>query len=460
MLAAAVHAQGIPNDPLYRSSGSWGQSYPDQWGLQRIGFPPTEPTAWTLESPQAQPVTVAVIDSGLDYTHPDFPRDALWRNPQEKLNGIDDDRNGYIDDVIGWNFVEDTNNPWDRSGHGTLIAGIIAAASDNGVGIAGINRHARIMPLAVLNLAGRGRSSDIAAAIDYAAAHGARVINLSFGGEAASPVEVQAVQRALQAGAVVVLAAGNLGRDTAGFGLANIPGVLVVAATDTEDQRARFSNFGRAVSISAPGVDILGLRARGTDLVRTSGAAAYRERAALVGSDGGYYRASGTSFAAAFVSGVASWILAQRPELTGAQVTRMMVQSARDIGPPGVDPLTGYGLIDARAALAADPEFWTTAQIDHVELTLRDGRPVVRVTGTADANQFAAAHLRLAPVAYPNDWIEPAAALTQPVRAAALAEIDVQSLRGSRRWIAQLVVTHQNGRTRETRHLIDLGPAP
>jgi subtilisin family serine protease len=453
-----------PNDPFFQSRGTWSQPYEDQWGLHRIGFDATKEgaAAWAPEGRTPRAVTVAVIDTGLDYTHPDLARESIWTNPKEKLNGIDDDHNGFIDDVIGWNFAEGNNNPWDRAGHGTLIAGVIAAASNNALGVTGINPHARIMPLEVLNGAGHGRSSQIAAALYYALANGAQVINLSLGGENLSALEQHAIRKALEAGVVVVVAAGNLGRNTEGFGIADLQGAIVVAATDPNDQRARFSNWGTNIGIAAPGVDILGLRARDTDFVRTSRSPSDApQAAAIVGADGQYYRASGTSFSAAFVSGVASWLLSMRPELNGTQVARMILQSARDIGPPGVDAMTGYGLIDARAALAADPEFWIGSRIAAVDLNAQEGGDArIRILGTSDANSFASARVRAAPEAYPNDWIPLGAPLTQPVRSGVLAEVDPRLLHGARRWIVQLVTQHGNGRVREARFLVDLGAAP
>jgi subtilisin family serine protease len=463
LITAAAHAQAPqpPNDPLSKSRGTWGQAYEDQWGLHRIG-----PT-WTPSGITPRVVTVAVIDTGLDYTHPDFARDSLWMNAKEKLNGVDDDRNGFIDDVVGWNFAEDSNNPWDRAGHGTFIAGIIAAASDNQVGIAGLNPHARIMPLAVLNAAGHGRSSQVAAAIHYAIANGAQVINLSLGSENLSALEEHAIRRALEGGVIVVVASGNLGRDTRGFGLADLRGALVVAATDPHDQRAKFSNYGANVSIAAPGVDILGLRARESDFVRASRAdtaTAATTGGAIVGPDGHYYRASGTSFAAAFVSGVASWLLSVRPELTGTQVTRMLTQSARDVGVPGIDSATGYGLIDARAAFTADPEFWIASRITKTEVqgSAADGtaETTIRLFGSSDASRFAGATLRAAPEAYPDDWISVATPISEPVRAGLLGSISLRQLQGARRWIVQLRTKHENGRQLESRMLLDLGEAP
>ncbi len=431
-----------PNDPFFSSSGSWGQVYADQWALQRIGY---------SESTNGAPVIVAIIDTGLDYTHPDFSRDNLWFNAQERLNGIDDDENGYVDDVVGWNFVENNNNPWDRVGHGTHIAGIIASASNNDSGIAGLNPNARIMPLKALNFLGRGRSDQIAAAIHYAIDNGARVINLSLGSAQVSQVERSAVRRAVNASVVVVVAAGTASRDTSESGMADLPGVLTVAASDPADQRAEFSNWGRAIDITAPGVDILSLRARGSDFIYLSTADPAKRATAFVGPDIQYYRASGTSFAAGFVSGLASLMISTNANLSGEQVRRMILHSARDIGAVGVDSATGYGLINVSNALAADPNFYLTADIQQAEVTSGPGGKQLTITGSVDADAFAGASIELAPMDYPTDWIRVTEALEAPVNSGILATIHGKYLRGADHWIVRIRTEHANGRVRETR---------
>jgi subtilisin family serine protease len=202
----------------------------------------------------------------------------------------------------------------------------------------------------------------------------------------------------------------------------------------------------------------LSLRARDTDLVRFSGAAGYTDGAARVGEH--LYRASGTSFAAAFVSGLAARLLAQRPELTGVQAARLIAQTARDLEAPGVDALTGYGLVDANAALAGDPDTWTEARIDDVNLSVREGETLVRVLGTAAADRFAQATLKAAPERFPDDWIDVTKPLASAVRGGVLAEFNPLQLRGSRRWILQLITVHENGDRREYRFVADLGGAP
>ena len=178
-----------PTDPNFTQSGrgSWGQVEDDQWAIKRVGFTSDEGSAWNYVPENASPVVVAVIDTGLDWHHLDISHENIWRNDGEiPDNGIDDDRNGYVDDVIGWDFFARNNRPWDFDGHGTIVAGIIAATQDNDVGIAGINPHARIMVLKAVNNFGTTRASYLAEAIVYAVDNGARIINISVGGPYAS----------------------------------------------------------------------------------------------------------------------------------------------------------------------------------------------------------------------------------------------------------------------------------
>lgn len=439
-LAAVAAAQPGGPDPYARSSGSWGQRGLDQWGLSAIGWSPE--TGGT-------PVIVAVLDTGIDWLHPDLSPASIWRNEAERNNGLDDDGNGYIDDRIGWNFVENRPEPWDDVGHGTHVAGLIAASTGNGIGIAGVSRMARILPLKVLGASGRGRASHIAAALDYAVARGARVINLSVGGTGLTTLERQAIERATAAGSVVVIAAGNTGGMASLGGIGGWPGVLVVAATGRDGMRAPFSSFGSETGLAAPGVDILSLRAHGSDFLRVSGGAA-PAGAAWVGSDRAYLRASGTSFAAALVSGVAARILAANPSLRPEQVVRMLQQSARDIAPEGVDPLTGYGGLDAAAALAADPERYVEAQLLRIEIT--PGGQLLRVIGTAAADRFDGASLTFTPVLPPGDEDEAPSPITLLVSAAVrngiLARIERGALAGAAQWQIQLDVKHVDGHGR------------
>ena len=444
-----------PSDPLFSGTGSWGQAYEDQWALRRIGCLETGSgrSAWDVERGRDNPVTVAVIDTGIDWTNPELPLERLWSNPREQPNGRDDDANGYADDRIGWNFAGSDALPWDESGHGTWLAGIIAASHD-GVGMAGVNPGARIMALEVLDAEGRGSGSAVAKALDYAAANGARVILLGFPGEGAGEPERAALGRALKAGAVVVAPAGDASRELGHGALAAVPGVIAVGAVDRDDARSRFSGWGDALGLVAPGVDVLGPRARGTDWLARSGAPAYAARAAQVGPF--HYRASSSAGAAALVAGTASLLLAHQPKLDAARVARVLCQTARDLGSPGFDVSTGCGRLDARAALTADPRAFLEARIDRVE-PVPGGPPRLRVIGTADADVFQNARLLVSPAGGSERWIEVGGALNSPVRDGALAELDARVFDGSPRWLLRLIVRHADGQAREARFDLDLG---
>ena len=409
--------------PYLDTRGSWGQAYEDQWGLKRIGLGAAPPPA-----PAGAPVIVAVIDSGLDYFHPDLRGDSIWRNPKEIVNGKDDDGNGYVDDVIGWDFADNDNDPFDFTGHGTFVAGVIAASPLNGAGVLGVNPNVQIMPLRVMNSIGRAYSTRTAAAIYYAVQNGAKIINLSLAVPQLSVSEKRAVDYAAGKGVLVIAAAGNDGRDVKDYSPASLENVITVAATDPQDRRAGFSNFGGAIDIAAPGVDILSLRARQTDFMLFAGVKGYKPGANFVGApENRYYRADGTSFAAPFVAGVAALILSARPTLTAAEVRRMLLQSARDIDQPGVDGNTGYGLLDAKAALAADPAFFVEASISGLSVVKKDDGQYVRVTGTAAADRFKEARIEIGEGENPSAW----QAVGTPLQASVNARTSATAAQGS-----------------------------
>jgi subtilisin family serine protease len=439
------------NDPYLRTAGTWGQDYPDQWGLRRIGFGPGA----SLWPAAAEPVVVAVIDTGVDRSHPEL-RDAIRVNEGEiPGNGLDDDGNGYVDDVHGWNFADDSSDTRDINGHGTVTAGIIAAATGNGAGIAGVNPWARILPVRIAVWSGQSNNLRLAEAIRYAVDNGARVINISYGGLGRTWSEYLAVAYARSRGVIVVAAAGNDGAEAAGESPAGLPGVITVAATRPDDQRLGFSNWGPGVDIAAPGLDVLSLRARHTDLLRFK-RDDYRAGAVIVGDDRRYYRLTGTSFSAPFVAGVASLIWSLRPDLTDMQVMRMVLHSARDIGTPGWDQYTGYGLLDAGAALAADPDFYLLARLSGVAVRQTDQGQVVEVSGRARADRFGRAWLELGRGDSPETWRRVSEDLEQPVDGGVVAAIPADRLRGSKTWTLRLVVEHAGGARREARFALTL----
>ena len=446
-----------PDTHYFKSTGSWKQKYADQWGLQRIGFDASPQSAWRLVPRNAAPVIVALIDTGLDWNHKDIEWDSLWRNTKEiPGNNVDDDKNGFVDDVIGWNFNGRDNQPWDYDGHGTFVAGLIAGSWKEKSGIAGVNPLAKLMVLKALNNFGHTRASYIAEAITYAANHGARVINLSVGGKTMTKIEQVALDYAYAKGVVIVVAAGNEGVDISGYGMAASDKVLSVAASDMKDERATFSNWGK-VSVAAPGVDILSLRARRTDVMLNVDSKTYKRGDAFVGDDKRYYRASGTSFSAPYVSGLASLMIAKDPTLTNRQVMNIIMSTARDVGTPGVDQYTGYGIIDARAALQAPKDYLLFAGVNRVEVVTKDKAQIVRVHGTADANAFKSARLEIGAGEDPKTWKTVAPVKKDSGNDDVLGDIPASAFAGAKVWQIRVVVIHQNDKTREARYTLKLG---
>jgi hypothetical protein len=204
-------------------------------------------------------------------------------------------------------------------------------------------------------------------------------------------------------------------------------------------------------------VDILSLRARRTDTLVAPAAIKYTPGSNFVGEDKRYYRASGTSFAAPFVSGLASLMIANDPTLTNQQVINIIKSTAKDIGPPGVDQFTGYGLPDARAALKASKDYFLFAGINKVAVVKAGNDQVIRVLGTANANDFAEARIELGAGEAPKSFkkIGPAKQATGPEEM--LGDIPVSALAGSKIWTIRVIVSHRDGSSREARFKLNLG---
>jgi thermitase len=235
----------LPNDPRF----------PEQWALKNTGQNNGQygsdigtTNAWHTTT-GAQSTVIAVIDSGIDFTHPDLSNNE-WTNPHPTSG-----------DVHGWDYITDTSEIKDEQGHGTAIAGIIAAQGNNAQGVSGVMWRAGLMSLRVLDNTGSGDVGNAVEAIDYAVAHGAQVINLSWGTNAQSIALKDAIQRATRRGVTVVCSAGNGGKDIesapyypASFGLQDL---IAVAGTDNFDRLASWSNWGSGIAVAAPGTDIL-----------------------------------------------------------------------------------------------------------------------------------------------------------------------------------------------------------
>jgi subtilisin family serine protease len=306
-----IAVDSTPDDPLF--GNTWGLNNTGQTINGAPGTPDADidaPEAWdvTTGSPN---VTVAVIDTGVDWTHPDLSSE-VWVNPGEdcpgcRNDGVDNDHNGFVDDWHGWDFVNGDNNPMDDHGHGTHVAGTIGAAGDNGVGVAGVSWNVRIMPVKFLNAQGSGTEAGAVSAILYAAQNGADVMNNSWGSSDYSQAVADAIAVADQHDSLFVAAAGNDGTDNdatptypASY---DFPNVISVAATDKNDNRAFFSNTGRrSVDLGAPGVDIYST---------WPGAA--------------YQYLSGTSMAAPHVSGAAALAKAAFPSASAVGLKALLL---------------------------------------------------------------------------------------------------------------------------------------
>ncbi|MFH1245729.1 MAG: S8 family serine peptidase, partial [Candidatus Omnitrophota bacterium] len=234
----------VPDDPYYHSSGSWGQPYDDLWALKadKLNCEP----AWDIS--QGEGVVVAIVDSGIDYNHEDLNAN-IWINENEiPNNGKDDDGNGYIDDIIGWNFIDNNNDVMDTIGHGSHCAGIIAARGDNGKGIIGVAPKAKIMALKAMTGEGESTVDKVVQAIKYAADNGADIINLSWGVPTRwwSPIPSlsDVINYAYAKGCIIVCAAGNNNDDATYYPPANYTNVITVGATTQKNEKCSFSNYG------------------------------------------------------------------------------------------------------------------------------------------------------------------------------------------------------------------------
>lgn len=297
----------------------------DQYALTKIHAE----QAWQVNG-GSHAVIVALVDTGVQLDHPDLQA-QMWHNTAETLNGIDDDGNGMIDDIEGWNFFSNTNDPSDDHNHGTHVAGIIAAVRDNQLGVAGA-ADVTLMPVKVLGSDKSGPVSGVIEGIRYAMNNGADVINLSLSIPEASQAFEDIVNEAAQRNIVVVAAAGNEGVDTVSFPAA-FDNVIAVGATNQNDDLANFSNAGPGIELVAPGVGIL-------STIR----------------DSQYGAMDGTSMATPYVSAVAALIRSAEPNLTAAQIRDRLDATADDLGDNGYDTFFGNGRINAARALgASDP---------------------------------------------------------------------------------------------------------
>jgi len=302
-----------PNDPMY----------PSMWNLPHMNVN----VAWDTTKGSSS-VVVAVLDTGCERTHPDLAAN-IWVNPGEiPNNGLDDDNDGLIDDVSGWDFVANDANPEDVNGHGTSTAGIVGAVQDNNIGVTGIAPLCKVLPLKAGNDAGYFYDSTVVPAILYAADRGAKVLSMSFYGDSVTPAERAAIDYAWNLGALPIAAAGN-DAQTYPYYPAAYEHTLGVGSHSSSDLKSTFSNWGSWVDVAAPGEGI-----RTTKI-------------------GGLYTSSfaGTSAACPNVAGVAALLFSALPGTTNAAVRAAIEDSAIGLNQAPYGAWANYGRVDAQAAL-------------------------------------------------------------------------------------------------------------
>ncbi|MFZ0389188.1 MAG: S8 family serine peptidase [Calditrichia bacterium] len=382
----------------YRVQGALQDSlFPQQWALRKV----KAPQAWKLHSGDSA-VIVGVIDTGVDYLHEDL-QGQLWVNRAEDLNhngrldsadvnGVDDDGNGYVDDVIGWDFthapdfpdggdyLNPDNNPMDEfpGGHGTGVAGIIAAARDNGAGISGAAPGSRVMALRAGTAGGFLEEDDVAEAILYAVHNGCRIINMSFGDKVYSHLLKDAVDYGIQKGVLFVSSAGNSGNSVPNYPAA-YDETISVSATTGADRIASFSSFGSKIDLSAPGSQVLSL------------------------VPGNLYGSlSGTSFSAPMVSAGLALLWSQDTAAAPQEVKGRLLAGCADLGASGWDPYFGQGRMDIYQSMAE----LATSRVSISQPANQSGTAAeqVAVTGTANSSGFQKYVLRYGAGSEPAQW--------------------------------------------------------
>ncbi len=311
----------IPDDPEFSS----------QWHLDNIGQTGgtfdtdiDAPEAWEIQKGSSD-IIIAICDSGVDYTHPDLA-DNIWNNTDEIVNGFDSDGNGFIDDIRGWDFINNDNDPMDDLWHGTRCAGIACAVSNNNLGVAGVCWNCKIMPIKMIDSEGWETDEAAANGIIYAVNNGADIISMSWGGLPSYPLTEDALNYAASNGVILIAAAGN-SDSNADFYPAGFDNVISVAATDNEDKKFRHSNWGDWIDIAAPGDEIY------TTTI-----------------NGDYDFLSATSAATPIVAGVAGLILSRSNRLSPSEVKSIICEN---VDPYDSEYYIGTGRVNAYKALSA-----------------------------------------------------------------------------------------------------------
>ncbi len=420
--------------------------FSEQWGMQAM----RAPQAWDFIA-KGEPVPVAVIDTGVDYRHPDLDG-QLWVNPGEDLdgngrvdesdfNGIDDDGNGFVDDLRGWDFTDAPsfidsgdyadrdNDPDDEHGHGTAVAGIIVARANNGIGIAGMAFQNRVMNLRAGTSLGFLEEDDVAAAIIYAVANGARVINMSFGDVVVSPMLRDVIRYAWSQGVVLVASSGNSSTDQPHYP-SGFQETISVGAIVENRVLASFSNFGTTIDVVAPGQNIPTTRPGGE-----------------------YGRFAGTSASAPFISAAASLILRRNPEFGPEQVRTVLIAAAKDLGEPGWDRFYGSGLPDLVDAL----QIQQAGTVSLISPSMDAGFAGEEIAVIATATSAFSERIELSYGAgdNPETWFPVAELKNEQIVEDTLALWDVSALEDTT-WTLRLQLFTRDGRVFEDKNRIIL----
>lgn len=342
-------ASVVPNDPQYNEL--WGMNNTGQTGGANDADLDA-PEAWDTQT-GSDSTLIAVIDTGVDYNHPDLSAN-IWTNPGEIAgNNLDDDNNGYVDDVRGWDFANNDNDPMDDNLHGTHVAGTIGAIGNNGVGVAGVNWRVKIMPLKFLAGNGSGTLANAISAIIYGANKKARVMNNSWGGGGFSQALQDAINYANTAGSLFVAAAGNDGNDNDASpnypSNYDVPNVVAVAAIDHKGDLAVFGSGGGGGICGCGGGSVIGLPGSNFGATTVDLAAPGKDILSTTPNNG-YQKLSGTSMATPHVSGVAGLLFAQFPTWTHLQVRERLLSTVETSASLQGKIVTG-GRVNAQRAL-------------------------------------------------------------------------------------------------------------
>lgn len=374
------YLNNIPNDPLF------GQ----QWGLHNTGqtggvvdVDIDAPEAWDIETGSSS-VTIAVIDSGVDYMHPDL-FDNIWLNDNEiPDNFIDDDGNGFVDDIRGWDFIRNTNDPKDDFGHGTHCAGIVGAVGNNSVGVSGVCWNCKVMSVKVFSEYGSSSVGVLARGISYAAENGADVFSMSWSGSDSQLIK-DVLNHAYSKGIVLVASAGNYNSQIP-YAPAKYDNVIAVAAIDKNNTKAVFSNYGNWVDVAGPGVDVF------------STMPTYHVTLNDYGYTQDYSNMSGTSMSAPYVAGVVGLTLSKNLGMKQEEI-KTLIQSA--ISPVesssyiGVGNINSYYCIQNNTVPVVNLEFLS----DSIEI-----ENIFEITGSASGDTFQEYKIYLGLGVYPKSW--------------------------------------------------------